>query len=120
MEGSNLVAFQAGSQAQAGADLPPGEGSNLVASQATQAGSQAQAGIHLPLGEGSNLVALQATQAGRQAVGQAGSPLPGVIASSQAGSKDTTHPLLGTLPQAGNNLPPSGKQVRQAQVLSQA
>ena len=53
---------------QAGANLPPGEGSSLAASQAgSQAPQASQAGAHLPPEEGSNLVATQATQTGRQA-----------------------------------------------------
>ena len=70
-EGSNLVATQATqSGRQAGANLPPSEGSSLAASQAGSQASQAvtsQAGTHLPPGEGSNIVATQATsQAGSQ------------------------------------------------------
>ena len=77
-----------------------------MASQASQAGSQAQAGTHLPLGEGSKLVASQATQAGRQAVVQAGSPFPSDSASSQAGSEVTTNPTCWGNPFPNRQQPP--------------
>ena len=79
-EGSSLAAPQAARQA--GTHLPQGEGSNLLASQSVHS----QAGTHLPSREGSNLVASQANQAGRQATSQAHLP-PGEGSSlAQAGT----------------------------------
>ena len=79
------MASQAGSQAvtsQAGALLPPGEGSNLAITQTGR-----QPGTLLPPREGSSLVA---TQAGSQTVtSQAGTLLPSgegsILATTQAG-----------------------------------
>ena len=105
---------------QAGTHLPPGEGSNLVGSQATQAGRQAAS---LPPREGSSLAASPACKAGghlpsgegsNSAITQAVPPFPGDGTSSQAGSEATTYTPAGESPsQAGNNLPSSqaGSQV---------
>ena len=86
---AHLLPGEGSSSAQAGAHLPSGEGSNLLASQAvhSQAGTHLppregsnvldfQAGANLPPREGSNLVASQATQSGRQSASQAGAHLP--------------------------------------------
>ena len=92
-----MLTFPQGKEAilvtsQAGAHLPPGEGSSLVASPASQAGA------HLPPGEGSNIVATT----------QAVPPIPSDSTSSQAGSEATTKTPAGENPsQAGNNLPSS-------------
>ena len=114
---------------QAGAHLPPREGSSLAASQATQAGRCSPSlrgrkqfinfpGRCLPFPQGrkqfSSISSLSGSCSpslrGRKQLNNnsAVSPIPGDSASSQAGSEATTNTSAGESPsQAGNNFPTS-------------
>ena len=121
-EGSNLMTQATQSGRQAGTHLPPREGSNLMA-QATQSGRQS--GAHLPQGEGGSLS--QASQASQAVASQPGVHLPPGEGSnlveqvSQAGRQAGTHLPLGeggSLSQQAVRLPRPPRQLLPSQALT--